>query len=105
MYRLIPFREMRPALKTAQIEVQMLLGLPNVEWPQNEYALFMGLANMSKQVENPTRKQMLVLIGAWLRFYRRLLLALPEDHVVRVKVMPEFDKLAEPYQTLLEDSK
>jgi hypothetical protein len=96
---------MRPALQTAQMEVQMLLGLPNVDWSQSDYAVFLALGNMSKQVENPTRKQMLVQLGAWLRFYRRLLLALPEDHVVRVKVMPEFEKLAEPYQALLEVQK
>lgn len=104
MSRLIPFREMRPALETIRQQVQLILSLPNMEWPQNDYAVFLALANMSSQLQNPTRKQMLTHIGTWLRFYRRLLQALPEDHPARVKVMPEFDKLAEPYQALLEDS-
>lgn len=98
----IPFRDMRPALKTAQMETQMLLGLPNVEWPNSDYAVFMALAQISERITNPSRKQMVAHLGAWLRFYKRLLQSLPEDHAVRVKVQPEFDKLAEPYKTFLE---
>lgn len=100
----IPFRNMRQTLIAVQAQVQLLLGVPELKWPQTDYALFLALAEMTKKAQsnNPTRKQLLAVLGAWLRFYKRLVDALPESHEVRGKIQTEFDKVSEPYQGLLE---
>lgn len=100
-----PFRDMRQSLSAAQVEVQLLLAVPGLEWPQTDYAFFMVMADMTQkaQKQNPTRKQMLAMLGAWLRFYKRLVEALPPDSELRGKVQAEFNKVSEPYQGLLND--
>lgn len=100
-----PFRDMRQALTAAHAEVQLLLGVPDIEWPQADYALFLSMSNMTLAAhkQNPTRKQVLAMLGAWLRFYKRLVEALPADNELRGKVQAEFNKVSEPYQGLLND--
>lgn len=97
----IPFRDMRVALKLARTEVGVLLGLPNVEWPQSEYATFLAIVDVSKRMDNPTRTQMLTQLGVWLRFYRRLIESLPESSL-RANCQTQFDTLSAPYQGLLD---
>lgn len=96
------FRLMREALRLTQAEVQILLGVKTIEWPPMEYSFFLALADMSKQVKNPTRKQMLTQLGAWLRFYKRLIEALPDGSELKPAVQAEFDKVSEPYKGLFE---
>jgi hypothetical protein len=103
----IAFHDMRQALSAAQIEAQLLLALPGLEWPRTDYAFFMAMADMTQKArkQNPTRKQMLAMLGAWLRFYKRLVEALPADNELRGKMQAEFNQVSEPYQGLLNDTK
>ena len=95
------FRRMREALRITRAETQLLLAVPGIEWPPMEYTFFLALADMTKQVKNPTRKQMVVQLGAWLRFYKRLIEALPDDYPLKATGQTEFDKVSEPYKELL----
>jgi hypothetical protein len=97
----IPFRQMRPTLKLIQAQSQLLLAVPGIEWPQNDYALFFAMADISKRMENPTRFQMVTQIAVWLRFCNRLIDSLPEDNPLRVDARTEFDKLSKPYKDVL----
>jgi len=97
----IPFRQMKPTLKTIQAQTQLLLAVPGIEWPEKDYALFFTMANMSEGMENPTRLQMVTQIIVWLRFYNRLIDSLPADNPLRVNIRAEFDQLSEPYKELL----
>lgn len=101
----VPFREMRQALTAAKTEAGLLLAVPGINWPPNDYAFFMSLSQMTDAArkQNPTRKQMLAMLGAWLRFYKRLVEALPVDNEVRAKVQAEFDTVSAPYRGLLDD--
>lgn len=97
----VPFRQMKPTLKLVQVQTQLLLALPGVEWPQHEYSLFFVMADISKRMENPTRFQMVTQIAVWLRFYNRLIDILPQDNPLRVTARTEFNKVSEPYKELL----
>lgn len=96
------FRELRRVLVIVQVEVQLLLGVPGIEWPNSDYALFLAMGELSRKVKNPTRKQMLTHLGAWLRFYKRLIDTLPEDNPLKVTGQVEFNKVSEPYKGLFE---
>lgn len=96
------FRRMREALRITRAETQLLLAVPGLEWPPMDYTFFLALADMSKQVKNPTRKQMLTQIGAWLQFYKRLIEALPDDLPLKATAQIEFGKVSEPYKGLFE---
>lgn len=95
-----PFRHMRLTMQLAQAQVALLLGVQGISWEKAEYAMFYVLQNMVKQYDNPTYKQYIVGLAAWLRFYKRLVAKLPAE--ARDKVQIEFDKLTADYQDLLE---
>lgn len=97
----VPFRQMRPTLKTIQAQTQILLAAPGIEWPQKDYALFFAMADISKRMENPTRLQMVTQIAVWLRFYNRLINSIEEGNPLRVDIRTQFDQLSEPYKELL----
>ncbi len=98
---IIPFRQMRPTLRTIQAQVQLVLAIPTIEWPENDYALFLAMGEMGRAMDNPTRLQMLTQIGVWLRFYQRLIGMLPEGEL-RTNLTAEFQTISAPYQKLLE---
>lgn len=77
-----------------------MLGVQEFNWEQKEYVLFNVMSNMVKQFDNPTQKQYMIGLAAWLRFEARLIAQLPEE--ARGKVQVEFDKLVVGYEELLE---
>lgn len=97
-----PFRDMRRALTTTQAEIQLLLAAEEIPWSQEEYALFFALVEMTRNLDNPTRTQILTILGVWLRFYRRLIERLPDGDALHVAALAEFAKLSAPFQHLLE---
>ena len=96
-----PFRRLKQDLQIARVMVIMLLGIQQIDWGTNNYALYMGLEQVTKQLENPTRDKLLAAIVNWLVFARRLIGALPENEY-RTRVKSEFDKLAAEYMELME---
>lgn len=97
----LPFRRMRPTLALIRIEVQLLLSMELIEWEAQDYVKFLVMSDMTKAMKSPTHNQMLVLVGAWLKFYKSLLERLPEGHELRGKVQAEFEKASEGYKELL----
>lgn len=92
---------MRLTMKLCQAQVYLMLGVQEFNFEQKEYVMYNVLQNMVKQFDNPTHKQYLIGLAAWLRFYSRLVAHLPEGDV-RDKVQVEFDKLVVGYEDLLE---
>lgn len=97
-----PFRDMRTTLKMVKAQVALLLGIPGQEWAKEDYALFFILVDT--KLENPTRRTILIHLGAWLRFYRRLIMSLPEGEL-RKTGLAEFYKISARWSGLLEEKK
>ena len=93
------FRDMRKTITAAKAEIGLLLGLPGITWPHNDYALFITMERMTL-VDNPTYRQSTAQTGAWLRLLQRLIEQLPDDDL-KAKVQPQFEQLSEPYKELL----
>ena len=96
-----PFREIRQALAAVKVEVSLLMAAPGTEWRREDYATYFMLAEMTKKIDNPSRQKLLMVLGTWLRFYRRLLDELPEDNLLRGTAQVEFQKISKPYEKLL----
>lgn len=96
----LSFRNMRNTLIVAHAQVAMLLALPHVEWKEIDYAQFMVMEQMWRNRDNPTRNQVLVHVGAWLRFLKRLMDALPDDDM-KANCLVEFSKTSKGYEELL----
>lgn len=97
----IPFRDMRQRLAATKAEAALLLGMESLTWAKDEYAMFMIIGEMSNKTPNPTYAQMQMLVGVWLRFYKRLIERLPDGHILREKCQVEFDKLAVGYEEVV----
>ena len=100
--RHIPFRELRATLKLAQVQTALLLAVPGMAWTNNDYALMFVMDEMWRKEINPTHKRMVGIVGAYLRFYKRMIEKLP-DNEFKTNIKAEYDKLSEPYKDLLEE--
>jgi len=98
----IPFRRMNATLKATRAEVQLLLSVDGIHTPPQFYALFLSMSNMSSNLVNPSRLQLMTQIAVWLRFYRRLIDTLPDANPLKATAQKDFEQLSEPYQSLLE---
>ena len=99
--RKLPFREMRHTLNITRVQVGLLLAFEGAAWSQEEYALFFVMNEMVERTDNPTYTQYIGIVGAWLRFYKRLIERLPEGDPLRVNSEGEYEKLSTPYKELL----
>lgn len=97
-----PFRQMRYDLKFIRIMTQMILALPDKEWPELDYAAFLAVSQLTDQNKSPTTNQMLASIVWWLRFSKRLIAGLPEMEGTE-KIKQEWDKVSTEYRYLLEE--
>lgn len=96
-----PFRRMRYDLKFIRVMTQLILAIPNKEWPELDYAAFLAVSQLTDQNKSPTRNQMLASITWWLTFSKRLIDGLPAvEGVDRIK--QEWDKVSTEYRYLLE---
>lgn len=96
-----PFRQMRQDLQVARLMVIMLLGIKEIDWGTNNYALYMGMEQVTKKLKSPTRDRLLAAVVNWLVFARRLIDALPNGEY-KGRCKDEFDKLAIEYVDLME---
>lgn len=102
---LFTHRRMREKIFETRAACALLLGLEQVAWANNDYALFEVMSNMwiQSRKENPTIDQVKVFTGAWLRFLNRLINELPESGLKTTSVT-EFERMSRGYETFL-DSK
>lgn len=100
--RHIPFRELRATLKLAQTQTALLLAVPGMAWTQNDYILMFAMDEMWRGEVNPTYKRMVGIVGAYLRFYKRMIEKLPEGDM-RTNMQTEFEKLAVGMEDLIEE--
>lgn len=94
----IPFRHLRQTLRLAEAQTALLLGVKQIDWATNDYAMFTVMVQMTKQTKNPSYAKMFGMAGAWLRFLKRLIAALPDDYTLKASAQVEFDKLAQGYE-------
>lgn len=99
-------RRMREKIFETRAACAMLLGVQEITWSNNDYALFQVMSNMwvQSRKENPTTDQVKVFTGAWLRFLNRLIGELPEGDSKQT-MTAEFKKLIEGYEEFLEGAK
>lgn len=99
---LFTHRRMREKIFETRAMVAMILGIKEIQWPDKEFALFSVMNDMwvQSRKQNPTRNQVMVFTGAWLRFLERLISELP-DSQYKTQLQFEFDKIARGYEKLL----
>jgi hypothetical protein len=95
-------RRMREKIFEARTAVALLLGIKEITWPDNDYALFTVMNEMwlASRKSNPTIDQVKVFTGAWMRFLNRLINELPESNLKSTSVT-EFEKMARGYEEFL----
>lgn len=98
-----PFRHMRLTLKLVRAQVQLLLAVEGMEWKTEDYAKFFVMSETTHKTHssNPTYAQEIGMIGAWLRFYRKLLDRLPYGEF-KTNIEMEWSKVVMGYEELLE---
>jgi len=99
---LFTHRRMREKIFEARAMVAMILGIKELQWADREYALFQVMNDMwvQSRKQNPTRNQVMVFTGAWLRYLERLIVQMPDEHQ-KAKLLVEFNKLSRGYEKLL----
>jgi hypothetical protein len=97
-----PFQQMKYDLKFVRVMTQMILALPDKEWPELDYTAFLAVSQLTDQNKSPTRNEMLAFITWWLTFSKRLIEALPDVEGVD-KIRQEWDKVSTEYRYLLEE--
>lgn len=78
----------------------MILGNKMLNWPDEDYARFATLADMTTQMQkqNPTRQQLMVVLVAWGHFYKSILDRVPpEVKLMQTAGMKLYEKAVEPY--------
>ena len=95
-------RRMREKIFETRAACALLLGIKEITWPDNDYALFTVMEEMwiKSRQDNPTTSQVKVFTAAWLRFLQRLINELPEGDL-KLNSMTEFNKMARGYESLL----
>lgn len=96
----IPFRNLRQTLMVINAECAMLLAVEGLEWSKMDYSMFLVMTEMWKKRDNPTYNQMLVFVGAWLRFLKRLIAQLPEGDL-KANSEVEFSKVSTGFEELV----
>lgn len=97
-----PFRQMKYDLKFVRVMTQMILALPDKEWPETDYAAFLAVSQLTDKNESPTRNQYLASIAWWLKFSKRLIDTLPVGESAD-KIRQEWEKVSTEYRYLLEE--
>ena len=95
-------RRMRERIFETRSACALLLGIKEINFPDNDYAMFSVMNDMwlASRKSNPTRDQVKVFTGAWLRFLKRLIDELL-DGKLKTTSLVEFDKLSKGYEGLL----
>lgn len=98
-----PFRHMRLTVKLIKAQVQLLLAVEGMDWTQRDFATFFVMNEMGHKTPNKTYPQAIGELGAWLRFYRRLLDKLPYGEF-KTNIEVEWGKVVMGYEDLLEEN-
>lgn len=75
----IPFRDLRRYAKILKIQAGLILAMPGIDWPQEDYVRYFGIKEVDEKTENPSYRKQLVILGAWGALFRLLLDRLPES--------------------------
>lgn len=99
---LYTYRRMREKIFETRAACALLLGIKEITWPDNDYAMFTVMNDMwiASRKSNPTTDQVKVFTGAWMRFLKRLIDELPEGNLKTTSV-DEFEKLSRGYEMFL----
>ena len=96
-------RGMKATIQVMIAACQMLLGHPALQWPDEDYATFGVLADMTTAClkNNPTHKQVLVLVVAWGKFLKSVTdrVPVPELQAASLKL---YTQAIDPYQKWFE---
>lgn len=96
-------RRMREKIFETRTATALLLGIKEINWSDNDYAMFQVLNDMwiASRKSNPTIDQVKVFTGAWLRFLNRLINELPESNL-KLTSVTEFERMSRGYEVFLE---
>lgn len=92
-------RGMKETLKIFVSSVHMLLAHNAFDWPQEDYATYMTLQEMSSPIlkNNPTKKQLLAVLVTWGRFCKSVSERVPVEEL-RTKALALYEQTAAPYE-------
>ena len=99
------FRDMKEAIKVMIAACHMLLGHKYLNWPDEDYATFGTLGDMTSAVQknNPTREQYMVLVVTWGKFLKSISdrVPVPELQAASLKL---YNQVIDPYQKWFKES-
>lgn len=104
---LIPERTVRGMKETLKIlvsQTHMLLSHNLFEWPDEDYATYMTLTEMSGHIlmNNPTKKQLLAVLVVWGRFCKSVSERVPVEEL-KVKALALHESTIAPYAKWIEE--
>jgi hypothetical protein len=99
---LFTHKRMREKIFETRAAIALLLGIKEIQWADREFALLQVMSDMwiASRKTNPTRDQVKVFTGAWLRFLDRLINELPATPF-KAEMLVSFNKMARGYETFL----
>lgn len=98
------FRGMKQTIKVFVSAVHMLLSHKLLAWPDEDYATFDLLMQMSSPIlkSNPTREQVMTVLLMWAKFMKSLSERVPVEEL-KAKSMALYEQAAKPYLKHLEE--
>ena len=100
-------RDMKETIRVFTAGCWMILGNKMLNWPDEDYARFGTLADMTTQMQkqNPTHKQHLVVLVAWGRFFKSIIDRVPLEVLpLQDAALKLYNKAIEPYAKWFEES-
>lgn len=99
-----PFRHMRLTMKLVQAQCALLLSVEGLGYTEQDYAVFFAYGELVHQFTNPTYKEYVGSLGAFLKFYEHLVDKIaPLGNDFEKNVRAEFVKVSSGYGDLIEE--